>query len=194
MTDDFLATEELRGLGLRAIGRDVRISRHAVILRPGSVSVGDRSRIDAFCVISAGGGVTIGRNVHVSAHGSLLGRGHIEIGDFASVSVRCALISSNDDYSGASMVNPTVPEGYRGAVDLPIRIGAHAALGAGSIILAGVTIGESAVVGAMTLVKGDVAPYAIVAGVPARVIGERRREHRALAQRLLTEERDPGST
>jgi galactoside O-acetyltransferase len=191
--DDFFREDELRAAGLAAVGMDVRISRHALLFRPERISVGDRSRIDAFCVLSAGRSIAIGRNVHLGAHTSLVGRGHIEIGDFASVSVRCALISSNDDYSGASMVNPTVPEGYRGAVDLPIQIGAHAALGAGSIILAGVTIGESAVVGAMTLVKGDVAPYAIVAGVPARVIGERRREHRALAQRLLTEERDPGS-
>jgi galactoside O-acetyltransferase len=159
--------------------------------RPYRVTVGDHTRIDAFCILTGGAGVTIGRNVHVSAYASLLGRSSIEIGDFAAVSVRCTILSSNDDYGGDSMVNSTIPDRYRGAVDRPVRIGTHAVLGAGSVILPGVTVGASAAVGAMSLVKDDVAPFAIVAGVPARVIGERTRGHLDLAARFLAEGPDP---
>jgi acetyltransferase-like isoleucine patch superfamily enzyme len=48
-------------------------------------------------------------------------------------------------------------------------------IGARAIILPGVTIGEGAAVAAGAVVTADVEPYAIVAGVPARVIGSRPR-------------------
>jgi galactoside O-acetyltransferase len=112
----------------------------------------------------------------------------VEIGDFATISARCTIFSSSDDYSGATMGNATVPDIYRDTTDAPVRIGAHAMIGAGSILLPGVTLGESACVGAMSLVKTDVAAFTIVAGVPARPIGRRRAEHRTLADRLLQEE------
>ena len=66
----------------------------------------------------------------------------------------------------------------------------HALIGTGCIVLPGVTIGESSCVGAGSLVKVDVAPFDMVAGVPARVIGQRRTQHRALAANLLREEKE----
>ena len=48
----------------------------------------------------------------------------------------------------------------------------RASIGSNATIMAGVTIGESALVGAGAVVTGDIADYAIVAGVPARVIGD----------------------
>lgn len=53
----------------------------------------------------------------------------------------------------------------------PVRIGANAMIGANATILAGVTVGEGAVVSAMSLVNADVPPGAKVVGVPARVVG-----------------------
>jgi len=52
----------------------------------------------------------------------------------------------------------------------PIRIGANVWIGFDVCILPGVTIGEGAIIGARSVVKDDVAPYAVVAGNPARVI------------------------
>lgn len=189
MTSDFLDAEELAALGLAAVGRKVQVSRRAAIFGPGWINLGDHTRVDAFCILSAGpAGIRVGRNVHISAYTAILGREAVEIGDFATISVRCTIFSSNDDYSGATMGNATVPGPYRGAVDAPVKVKAHAMIGAGSILLPGVTVEESACVGAASLVKADVAPFDIVAGVPARVIGRRRAEHRALANQMLREE------
>ena len=51
----------------------------------------------------------------------------------------------------------------------PTRVCRRASIGSNATILCGVTIGEGATVGAGAVVTRDVAPYAIVAGVPARV-------------------------
>lgn len=54
----------------------------------------------------------------------------------------------------------------------PVHIGAHAWLGAGAIVLPGVTVGEGAIVAAGAVVTKDVAPRTVVGGVPARLIKE----------------------
>jgi galactoside O-acetyltransferase len=189
LNDDFLLPAELEASELAEVGRDVRISKHAIFFGPNRIRIGSYSRIDAFCVISAGNeGISIGRNVHISAHVTILGNGPVTIGDFATISVRCSIFSSNDDYSGVTMTNPTVPAAYRGAIDAPVAIGAYAILGAAAIILPGVRIGESACVGAGSLVKFDVPPFAIAAGVPTKIVGERKSDHRSFARKLLRDE------
>ena len=57
----------------------------------------------------------------------------------------------------------------------PTRVGRRASIGSHATILCGVTIGEGALVGAGAVVTHSVSPHAIVAGVPARVIGDARR-------------------
>ncbi len=52
----------------------------------------------------------------------------------------------------------------------PIHIGANVWIGFDVCILPGVTIGDGAIIGARSVVKDDVAPYAVVAGNPARII------------------------
>lgn len=185
MTNDFLNEKELAELGFAVLGRDVKISRHAVLLSPEHICIGDRSRVDAFCVLSASNrGLVIGRHVHVSAHCAILGQDRVEIEDYASVSARCSIFTSNDDYSGVAMTNPTVPFSHRVTTSGLVRIQSHAILGSGAVILPKVTIGESAAVGALSLVKQDVPAFAIAAGVPARVIGSRSQSHRDLADRI----------
>lgn len=58
-------------------------------------------------------------------------------------------------------------------VTRPVRIGDYAWIAVGATILPGTTIGRGAVVGAGAVVRGDVPDYAVVAGNPARIVGER---------------------
>ena len=182
---------ELEGLGLGSLGRDVRISRHALILAPERVHIGDHSRVDAFSILSAGDpGIRLGRYVHVSAYAAFLGRAGVEVGDFVAISVRTTIFTSSGDYSGAGMGIATLPDRYREHRHAPVRIGNFAAIGTGSIVLAGLEIGESCAVGALSLVREDVPAFAIVAGIPARRIGTRSAEHRDLARQVMADQGD----
>jgi galactoside O-acetyltransferase len=145
--------------------------------------------VDAFAILSAGDpGIRLGRNVHVSAYAALLGRAGVEVGDFVAISVRTTILTSTGDYSGVRMGLATLPDRYREGLFAPVRIGNFAAIGAGSLVLAGLEIGASSSVGALSLVREDVPEFAIVAGVPARRIGTRSAQHRELAQQLMAEE------
>lgn len=68
----------------------------------------------------------------------------------------------------------TIHEKYLPARVAPIRIGDNVFIGAGAIILAGVTVSDWVVIGAGAVVTKDVESYQIVAGNPARVIGDLR--------------------
>lgn len=187
----YYSEEELSRLGLAQVGRNVRLDRTTVILNAGSVSLGEQARIDAFCLISAAGGsVSIGRNVHLAAGVYIFGGGGVVIEDFAGVSARSVILSSNDDYSGEHMTGPTLPAQYRAVTSAPVRVGRHAVVGAGCIVLPGVTFGEGSASGALSLVKGDVSPFTIVAGTPARLVKQRSRRLLELEAEYLRCERE----
>ncbi len=190
--DDFLSPDELAGIGFGRVGRDVRVSRHALFFSPGRISIGDHSRIDAFCVLSGGDHLRIGNHVHISAYVAILGRAGVDIGDFSGLSVRVTILSSTDDFTGLAMTGPTIPDEFRSTIDLPVIVSQHVVVGAGTIVLPGVTIGESAAVGAASLITTDVPPFTLVAGVPAHQLRTRSREHRLLAQRFLAHEGELG--
>ncbi|MFI5273484.1 MAG: oligosaccharide flippase family protein [Ktedonobacterales bacterium] len=108
------------------------------------VSIDRGSIINHGCFIYTTGGLIIGQNVSISAG--------------------VWLVSGTHD-----MNDPNFRDLYK-----PIVIDDHAWIGARATILAGVTIGRGAVVMAGAVVARDVPPLAIVGGVPARVIGERK--------------------
>ncbi|ACV34186.1 acyltransferase [Accumulibacter sp.] len=172
----FYTEDELRGLGLAHCGRWIKVSRKASIYNPGKISVGDYSRIDDFCVLSPGeGGLEIGRHVHIAVFSLLIGRGRIFLGDFSGLSSRVAIYSSNDDYSGEFMTNPTVPPEYTNVTVAPVTVGRHAIIGSGTVVLPGLTIGEGVAIGAQALVTSDCEPFGIYVGAPARKVKERKR-------------------
>lgn len=182
----FYSHAELRALGLGSFGHGVMVSKKCSIYGAGRIVIGNNVRIDDFCVLSAGeGGVKIGSFVHIAVFSSLIGRGNIEIADFANISSRVSIYSSNDDYSGEHMTNPTIPDEYKDVVHRPVKIGRHAIIGSGSIVLPGVCIQEGVAVGALSLVNSDCEAFGVYAGVPAIRKSERKRDLLILERQFL---------
>lgn len=171
----YLNNKELEKLNFKYLGKDVKISDKASIYNASNISIGDYSRIDDFCIISAGfGGILIGRNVHIACYNSLIGDELIQLEDFAGISSHSSIYSSTDDYSGNFLTGPTVPDKFRNVFSEPVIIKKHVIVGASTVILPGVTIGECSAVGALSLVTKNVEPYAIYTGIPAKKIKVRK--------------------
>ena len=112
--------------------------------------------------------ITIGDHTVINGGCHLDGRGGLSIGDNVSVSPGVWILTDEHDVN-----DPDFPE-----VLSPVRIDDYAFIGSKAMILPGVTIGRGAVVGAGAVVTKSVEPFAIVAGVPARIIGRREGEPR----------------
>ena len=174
MSTSFLSEQELAEMGFAHVGEGAQISRKASFYGTSRISIGDHTRIDDFCVLSAGGGqLVIGHHVHIAVYSSLIGAGGFAIGDFTNISSRVALYSSNDDYSGESMTNPTVEDAYKNVTHALLTLGRHVIIGSGAVVLPGLTLGDGACIGALSLVNHDCDPFTVYAGVPARRIKER---------------------
>ena len=87
------------------------------------------------------------------------------------------------------MTNPTLPESYRKVDSRRVRIGRHAIIGAGSVILPGVNIGDGSSVGALCLVTRDLEPWGVYVGSPARRVGNRARDILELEKQFKSEGR-----
>ncbi len=182
----FLGAQDLADLGLAAYGDDVRISTKASLHNAKNIRIGSHVRIDDFCVLSAGaGGIEIGNFIHVGVFSSLIGAGRITLRDFCNLSSRTSIYSSNDDYSGAHMTNPTVPQDFTGVTHAAVTVGRHAIIGAGSVLLPGVILEDGVAVGALSLIKRNCEAFGIYAGSPARQIGNRKRDLQELERQFL---------
>ena len=173
----WLKKEQIVEMGFACFGNNVMLSDKTSYYNCKNIRLGDNVRIDDFSVLSAGsGGIHIGNHVHIAFNVSIIGAGSITISDFAGISARCAIYSSNDDYSGLVLTGPTVPAAFTNVNHADVRIGRHVVIGAGSIVLPGVTIEEGVAVCALSLVTRDCHSFGIYAGVPAKRIGERKRD------------------
>jgi galactoside O-acetyltransferase len=182
----FLQQKDMEALGFKRLGREVRISDKASIHDADRIEIGDRVRIDDFCVVS--GQVVIGRNVHIAVFCNLAGGTEgIELHDFCGLAYACHVFSQSDDYSGAGMTNPTVPERFKRETKARVRVGRHCILGTKSVVMPGVDLAEGCAIGAMSLVLGSTEPWSVYAGIPARKIGDRRQDLLQLEQTYLRE-------
>jgi acetyltransferase-like isoleucine patch superfamily enzyme len=149
-----------------------------VLVHPEStVSVGLGSRIEVGTVLAAKpgrfgpGSIRIGRSTYVGEHNNLRTEGaDLAIGDHCLISQFVSLIAAGHAYERRDL---RIDE--QGVSDRHgLRIGDDVWIGAGATVLPGVAIGTGAVIGGGSVVTRDVPPYAIAAGNPARVVGERR--------------------
>lgn len=130
-------------------------------------------RLGEGCAIAAHaflhGPLTLGRGVSVNARASLDGgAAGITIGDGTRIATGACL------YAFDHGLSPERPVREQPVTSRGIRLGADVWVGAQAGITDGVTVGDHAIIGMGAVVTADVPAYAIVAGVPARVVGDRR--------------------
>ena len=152
------------------IGEDVQVGDGVIIFQPDLVNlygceIGTGSKIAAFVEIRQG--VKIGRNVKIQPF-TFIPEG-ITIGDGVFIGPHVCFI--NDKYPRAVKPDGSLMEADDWKI-IPTLVKDRASIGASATIMCGITIGESAMVGAGAVVLHDVPAYAIVVGVPARVVGD----------------------
>lgn len=142
-------------------------------IRGSVIRIGAHSVVDSFVKIKPAGGsrnVQIGNHVTVNA-GCVLYSGHgLTIGDHVAIAANCTFAPVNHAF--ADRERSIFEQGFQ-----PSRGGVTVAddvwIGANCVILDGAVVNTGCVVGAGTVVRGEVPAYSVIAGNPWRVIGER---------------------
>ncbi len=110
-------------------------------------------------VVRIGDRTLIGRGSHIVGHFS------IDIGDDIQTGPYVYITDQNHVYT-----DPDVPIGKQWPTDVPVSIGSGSWLGTGVIVLPGANIGRNVVVGAGSVVTGDLPDHCVAVGSPARVV------------------------
>jgi acetyltransferase-like isoleucine patch superfamily enzyme len=154
------------------IANDVQLGEGVVIHHPQLVNlygctVGSGTKIGAFVEIQKG--ASIGSRCKISSHTFICEGVTIDDGVFVGHGV----MFINDVYPKAVTVEGKLQTEEDWEV-VRTRVKSRASIGSNATILAGISIGEGALVGAGAVVTHDVPDYAIVVGVPAKIIGDSR--------------------
>lgn len=183
---------------LGEVGKGAVFGKRLTIRHPHKVRIGAGSVIDDYAVLDAKGeendGIRVGAGAYIG-RGAILSckEGSIRIGDFANISANCTLLSETEvvlgrycflagncylvaggnhsfsDLATPIMLQPSLAKGG-------IHVGDDVWLGAGVIVLDGVTIGAHAVVGAGSTVAIPLAEYAFARGARTLKVQDRRGE------------------
>jgi acetyltransferase-like isoleucine patch superfamily enzyme len=133
------------------IGADALIAPNVSLRNADRIAIGPRCHIGERCSLWAGDA-----------------SGRIDIGEDALLAPEVYITASDYTFS-----DPQVPVMCQPRVERDVTIGANTWLGRGVVVVAGVHVGAGSIVGAGAVVTRDVAPWSIVAGVPAREVGRR---------------------
>jgi acetyltransferase-like isoleucine patch superfamily enzyme len=192
------------GRRLGFLGRGVRIEAGVQFIGPRHIFISDDCWIDRFAILMAGppsrgerrvarrekagrpvpeGQLRIAERCHIAPHAILNGHGGVTIGRDTTVAAASQLISlshhyrniDDDDDDRAYNFGSRVPPGEQALISAPVILEDCTALGANSVMLPGTVIGRGSWVGAGSVVRRDIPPWTIAAGVPAVVIKPRRR-------------------
>ena len=141
-----------------------------------SIGAGSKIRGELF-TFAHGGKIAIGSHCYVGPGTRIWSGTKIEIGDHVliahNVSIMDNLTHPMDPMARRAHFSGIVGKGHALSIDLedrPVVIARDVWIGAHSVILRGVTVGEGAIVGAGSIVTKDVKPYSLVAGNPATKI------------------------
>jgi acetyltransferase-like isoleucine patch superfamily enzyme len=133
------------------------------------IKIGGNSYLSSHCILNTfDGWITMGSHCTVNSYAILYGQGGLQIGNDVRIAPQVMIMPTNHIYE-----DPHVPIWRQGLRAKGIKIEDDVWLGAGAIVLDGVTIGKGSVIGAGAVVAKDIPPYSIAVGVPAIVIKKR---------------------
>lgn len=162
-------------------GKNLLLKRccHINALSNNGIVIGDNFSLGEYAIIECTGvlktigeSLEIGNNVGVNHYCYIAVRGSIKIGDNVIFGPRVSVFSENHNTTEID-----IPIKDQGETRMDTTIGNDVWIGANSVILAGVTIGDGAIIAAGAVVREDVPSYAIAGGVPAKVLKYRNRNN-----------------
>ena len=157
---------------LEKCGNAIFFEKNVQLMRfPENISLGDELVIkegSRICSCNKNAKISIGKKTTVGYHSFIFASEKISIGENCLIAPFTYIVDSNHEIKKGIYINS-----QNNTTD-SIKIGNDVWLGAGSKILAGVTIEDGAVIAAGAIVKSDVKANQIVGGIPAKVIGERK--------------------
>jgi acetyltransferase-like isoleucine patch superfamily enzyme len=137
-------------------------------LMSSSIEIGESVVIGRGSILVAKEGrILLHPGVNISSNCRIATQSKVEIGESSLIAAFC-YIGPGNHRTDTSDDTPLIERGME--IKGGVSIGRDVWIGAHSTILDGVTIGDGAVIGAHSLVRSDVAPKAVVAGVPAKVL------------------------
>ncbi len=147
------------------------ISPSARVQLSACISFGEGTVVKAFAIVqSSGGRVRFGRNCALSSFDHIsTGAGDVIIGDHVRIAPNCTIVGGTKEFrhKNVLIVEQSEAEPRGVVIDDDVLVGAN------SVILPGSHLHRGVVVGAGSVVQGEVEEYAVVAGAPARVISYR---------------------
>jgi len=187
----YFVRKKLAGFLFRSAGTGLILGRGLTVRHPGRIDFGDNVAVDDYVFIDASGsgdiGVQLRDGVILSRNCSVLGKdGHVVFEERADIGCNCVFASVAGITVGAATIiagNCYIGGGryYHDRLEPAIMdqgvysrgeivVGEKSWIGSGAVILDGVRIGRGVIVGAGSVVTKDVPEYAVVAGVPAKIL------------------------
>lgn len=167
----YYTSKELRELGLKKYGKNLKLSRKVSLYSPEHITFGDNVRIDDFCILS--GKIKIDSQVHIGAGVYLYGKSGISIGSYAGVSAKSIIYSEIDDFASFMLVGAQFPKEFRKVIAKKVSIADYCQVGAGSVLFPGAEMQKGSMLGAMSLLKSKAKSWTVYAGIPATKRGQR---------------------
>jgi acetyltransferase-like isoleucine patch superfamily enzyme len=185
---------KLYPLLLGACGRNVTFGQNVVLRHPRKIRIGNDVVVDDHVLLDAKGvdnrgilledGVFLGRNTILSSK-----NGFIHLEERANLGFNCEIFAADEVRVGKDVMlaayvylvggdhlhdRTDIPVSRQGRIGLPIRVGEGSWIGAQTVVAGGVEIGEQAIIGAGAVVLENVPAFHVAAGVPAKVVRDRR--------------------
>ena len=146
------------------------ISASAIVQLTSKIKFGKDTVVKPFAVIQTSKGtISIGKKCSINNFVQIANSdGKIKIGDYVRIGPNVTILSSSRNYKNRDEL--IINQGFSNADTI---IEDDVLIASGAIILKGCYIGKGAVIGAGSVVTKSIRPYSVVAGIPAKVIGER---------------------